>query len=99
MIGVYSRMGGCSCQDFRTRSVSNSPQASRRSRHENFAGLDVSLEETSICIVDETGRIVKELHVAGEPEALVAALRATDLAMQSASAWKPNSLTDGCMRG
>ncbi|EHH02123.1 hypothetical protein MEA186_35814 [Mesorhizobium amorphae CCNWGS0123] len=24
-----------------------------------FAGLDVSLEETSICIVDETGRIAK----------------------------------------
>ena len=27
-----------------------------------FAGLDVSLEETSICVVDETGRIVKEPH-------------------------------------
>ena len=35
-----------------------------------FAGLDVSLEETSICVVDETGRIVKELRTASEPEAL-----------------------------
>ena len=25
-----------------------------------FAGLDVSLEETTICVVDETGRIVRE---------------------------------------
>ena len=25
-----------------------------------FAGLDVSLEETAICVVDESGRIVKE---------------------------------------
>jgi hypothetical protein len=25
-----------------------------------YAGMDVSLEETSICIVDETGQIVKE---------------------------------------
>ena len=44
-----------------------------------FAGLDVSLEETSICIVDETGRIVKELRAASEPDALVAALRDTGL--------------------
>ena len=26
-----------------------------------FGGLDVSLEETAICVVDETGRIVKEV--------------------------------------
>jgi transposase len=26
----------------------------------HYAGLDVSLEETAICIVDENGRIVKE---------------------------------------
>jgi hypothetical protein len=26
-----------------------------------FAGLDVSLEETAICVVDEMGRIVKEV--------------------------------------
>ncbi|MFY9628960.1 MAG: IS110 family transposase [Methylocystis sp.] len=47
-----------------------------------FAGLDVSLEETSICIVEETGRIVKELRAASEPEALVGALRDTDLTLE-----------------
>ena len=27
---------------------------------EHFAGLDVSVNETSVCIVDETGKIVRE---------------------------------------
>ena len=31
---------------------------------DHFAGLDVSVKETSICIVDETGRIVREVKVA-----------------------------------
>ena len=38
---------------------------------EHFAGLDVSVNETSICIVDETGRIVREVKVASEPGALL----------------------------
>ena len=29
---------------------------------EHFAGLDVSVNETSVCIVDDTGRIVCEAH-------------------------------------
>ena len=36
--------------------------------------LDVSVKETSICIVDDTGRIVREVKVASEPEALLAVL-------------------------
>jgi transposase len=36
-----------------------------------FAGLDVSLEETAICIVDDAGKIVREARAASEPEALV----------------------------
>jgi transposase len=41
---------------------------------DHFAGLDVSVKETSICIVDDTGRIVKEVKVASEPEALLKVL-------------------------
>ena len=41
---------------------------------DHFAGLDVSVKETSICIVDDTGRIVREVKVASEPEALLAVL-------------------------
>ena len=36
-----------------------------------FVGLDVSLEKTAICVVSEHGKIVKEVQVASEPEALL----------------------------
>ena len=42
---------------------------------DHFAGLDVSVKETSVCIVDDTGRIVREVKVASEPEALLAVLK------------------------
>jgi transposase len=41
---------------------------------DHFAGLDVSVKETSVCIVDETGKIIREVKVTSEPEALVAVL-------------------------
>jgi transposase len=47
-----------------------------------FAGLDVSLEETAICIVDGTGRIVREARAASEPEALVAFFEALGMGME-----------------
>jgi transposase len=39
-----------------------------------FAGLDVSVKETSVCIVDNEGRLVREVKVAREPEALLQVL-------------------------
>ena len=41
---------------------------------DHFAGLDVSVKETSVCIVDDTGKIVREVKVASEPDALLAVL-------------------------
>ena len=38
---------------------------------EYHAGIDVSLEQSSVCIVDATGKIIREAKVASEPEALV----------------------------
>ena len=38
---------------------------------EHFAGLDVSVKETSVCIVDDTGKIVREVKIASEPDALL----------------------------
>jgi transposase len=40
-----------------------------------FAGLDVSVKATSVCIVDGTGNIVREVKVASEPDALLLVLR------------------------
>jgi hypothetical protein len=41
---------------------------------DHFAGLDVSVKETSVCIVDDTGKVVREVKVASEPEALLRVL-------------------------
>src|SRR5215510_6569826 len=42
-----------------------------------FAGLDVSVKETSVCIVDDAGKIMREARVASEPEALLQVLTNT----------------------
>jgi transposase len=42
-----------------------------------FVGLDVSVKETSVCIVDDAGKIVREARVASEPEALLQVLTNT----------------------
>ena len=51
------------------------PQHQKEKRSiDHFAGL-VSVKETSVCIVDETGKIVREVKVASEPEALLSVLK------------------------
>ncbi|RWM46175.1 MAG: IS110 family transposase [Mesorhizobium sp.] len=40
----------------------------------HYAGLDVSVKETAICIVDETGKICREMKVPSHPEDLVRVL-------------------------
>jgi transposase len=66
-----------------------------------FAGLDVSLEETALCVVDETGKIVREARVASEPEALIAFFAECGKKMErvgleacSLTAWLNTALTE-----
>ena len=66
-----------------------------------FAGLDVSLEETAICIVDEAGEIVREARVASEPDALVMFFDALGMTMErvgleacSLTAWLHQGLSE-----
>ena len=42
---------------------------------DHFAGLDVSVKATSVCIVDDAGKVVREVKVTSEPEALLAVLK------------------------
>jgi transposase len=63
--------------------------------------LDVSLEDTAICIVDDSGRIVREARVASEPEALVAFFGACGMSMErvgmeacSLTAWLHEGLSE-----
>src|SRR3974390_1380382 len=48
---------------------------------ENYAGIDVSLESASLCVVDAKGRNVREAKVASEPETLIEWFRGLGIAM------------------
>jgi len=38
---------------------------------DHYAGIDVSLESSSVCVVDASGKIIREAKMASEPEALI----------------------------
>ena len=42
---------------------------------ERYVGLDVSLKQTSICVVNPTGAVVREGVVDSDPEAICAFVR------------------------
>src|SRR3712207_5837723 len=69
---------------------------------EYFAALDVSLELSSACVADGTGRIVREAKVASEPAALVGYLRESGLVLTRVGLeagplpqWLHGGLTEG----
>jgi len=45
---------------------------------EYYAGIDVSLEYSSVCVVDATGKIFREAKVASDPAALISWLKSLD---------------------
>lgn len=49
---------------------------------DHYAGIDVSLELSSVCVVDGEGRIVRESQVASDPQALVAWFKALGFPMK-----------------
>ncbi len=49
---------------------------------EHYSGIDVSLELSSVCIVDAKGKIVREAKVGSDPAALVAFLQELGLAIE-----------------
>jgi transposase len=49
---------------------------------EHYAGLDVSIKETSVCVIDDTGRVVREVKVPTEPEAILAILADEDFSIK-----------------
>ena len=69
---------------------------------EQYAGIDVSLDSASVCIVDAQGKILKEAKVASEPEALIAWFAAHGTHMGRpwrASAWRPGLCRSGSLPG
>src|SRR3954469_4183167 len=51
------------------------PSLRRRAMGQHYVGLDVSLETTSVCVLDEAGGIVWRGKVGSTPEALANAIR------------------------
>src|ERR1700730_18692453 len=47
-----------------------------------YVGLDVSMKETSICIVDKEGEVLREVKVATQPTAILAVLMDETLAIE-----------------
>jgi len=41
----------------------------------HYSGLDVSVKETAVCIIDETGNICREMKVPSHPDDLIAILK------------------------
>lgn len=41
----------------------------------HFIGLDVAVKETAVCIVDESGRICREVKVVSHPDDLLPVLK------------------------
>ena len=46
---------------------------------EYYCGIDVSLEQSSVCVVDAEGSIVREATVASDPDALIVWISDLDL--------------------
>ena len=59
-----------------------------------YAGIDVSLEASSVCVVDASGKIVKETKVSSEPKTLIPGSRRRPLC------WRGLALRQGrCRNG
>src|SRR4249920_893358 len=71
-----------------TLMVLRSQRDKPRSKHqgettmEHYAGIDVSLECSSVCVVDANGKIVREAKVASEPQALIGWFRSVGFGLE-----------------
>src|SRR3954451_9670819 len=74
--------GGCFTQDDGTWPMRIGREHRGGAAMKYFAGLDVSLEETAICGIDQGGAMVREARVLSEPEALVASFQGLGLVLE-----------------
>lgn len=65
---------------------------------EHYAGIDVSLKLSSVCMVDAKGKIVKEAKISSDPIALVTFFEGSVL-RSSALGLRPDRYRSGYMLG
>src|SRR5664280_3121296 len=68
---------------------------------DHFAGLDVSVKETSVCIVDDTGRIVREVKVGERTGSFADGADESRLSLQAdwTGSWAAVAVALQCSRG
>ena len=57
----------------------------------HFVGLDVSVKETSVCVVDDAGKVILEQKVPTEPSDIIdllTSLGATSIIEEGAMGWR-----------
>ncbi len=64
----------------------------------HYAGLDIAVKETSVCILDETGKICREVKVATHPEDLLRILQDPAWHLER-SGWRRASSRSGSSTG
>ena len=52
---------------------------------QHYVGLDVSVKETSVCIVDKVGKVIREVKVATKPVPILAVLTEEAVSAQHAT--------------
>jgi hypothetical protein len=71
-------------------------QASGETTMKHYAGIDVSLEYSSVCVVDADGAIMREAKVLREPDALVVWFADSGLSLER-MVWRPGLCRSGYM--
>ena len=65
---------------------------------DQYAGIDVSLECSSVCVVDANGKILREAKVASEPKRPDRLVRFAAVSTLNGSGWRPDRCRNGCLR-
>ena len=61
----------------------------------HYAGIDVSLNSSSVCVVDEIGKIVREVKAASEPVAPIHCIKSLGVRIERIG-WKQARCRNGC---
>ena len=67
----------------------------------HYAGIDVSLECSSLCVVEANGNISREAKVASEPAALIAWFRSSGFGVSNSMwpRWARSKIGSGVIKG